>query len=148
MENTSGDTPSVGGGGELFARQDNWRSDSRMAARMLSLGVISEDRAKMLLVAGFELAEKAAVKENARAYKAAMSVPLTALRIEQMELARLTPQQHEHSGTITLDERRKQVTGILAILRDRAGAIEAERIAGPNGNGHSSNGNGKSNGHA
>ena len=130
--------------GHLQDDSHHWRADQRMAARMLALGVISEDRAKMLLVKGFELAEKT---ESPRGYASAMSVPLALLRIEQAELASQRPQQHEH--TITIEQRRTEALGIIALLRERAGAIaDSGTVNGNgkhNGNGHA---NGSSNGSA
>ena len=58
------------------------RSDARMAAKMISLGVVSEERAANLLKAGIEFAEKAVSESDDRRYIAAMQIPLSIARLE------------------------------------------------------------------
>jgi hypothetical protein len=36
-------------------------------------------------------------------------------------LGLLAPEKHDHSGTLTVDERRAKLSGVLALLRERAG---------------------------
>ena len=58
------------------------RSDARMVAQMISLGVVSEERAAGLLRAGIEFAEKAVIEDDERRYIAAMKIPLAVARLE------------------------------------------------------------------
>ena len=58
------------------------RSDARMVARMISLGVVDEERAASLLRAGIEFAEKAVTDNDERRYTAAMKIPLAVARLE------------------------------------------------------------------
>ena len=68
-----------GGGGVLLARPDNYRSDLRLAARMIGLGVVDVETAKSLLVQSFDLA---AAANSSRVYAAAMLVPVAMARLE------------------------------------------------------------------
>lgn len=79
----------VGGGGALFTREDNLRSDARLAARMISLGVVSVERAEQLLRDGFRLARISAKKQDARSWAACMKIPLELAKLEQAVLGKI-----------------------------------------------------------
>lgn len=74
-----------GGGGALFTRSDNLRSDARLAARMISLGVIPLDEAEELLKAGFQLAKSSALSDDPRGYAACMKVAIEVAKLAQAE---------------------------------------------------------------
>ena len=65
--------------GEVMGSRRHLRSDARLAARLLSLGVIPEEQAAALLKKGFGLA---ASSSTPRDYAAAMQVPLSVARLE------------------------------------------------------------------
>ena len=75
----------LGGGGELFARKDNLRSDSRLAAKMISLGCVPVEKAEELLRKGLELAGACADAGRAREYAACMKIAIEAVKLEQKE---------------------------------------------------------------
>lgn len=93
------DEETQGGGGALFARDDNLRSDARMAARMITLGVIGLDQAQKLLRQGLVLASKSAKRGDARGYSACMKIAIELAKLEQTErlkmLDKLAPDQLE-----------------------------------------------------
>lgn len=64
------------------------RADARMAARLISLGVVSEEKARAVLGGAFTLAAQAIKDKKARDYSAAMAVPIAAAKLE-MERERL-----------------------------------------------------------
>lgn len=88
--NASPVTP-VGASGALFSREYNFRSDSRMAARIISLGVVSEEVATECLRAGFMLAAHAATNRDIRGYSAAMSIVLKASELELVAMEKGSP---------------------------------------------------------
>ena len=78
------DTGGMGGDrGELMGSDRHRRSDARMAARLISLGVIPEEQAKSLLIKGFGLA---AASTTSRDYASAMQIPLSVARLELEQL--------------------------------------------------------------
>lgn len=83
-EPESNDEP-PGGGGNLFTRSDNLRSDARLAARMISLGVIPLDEAEELLKAGFRLAMTSAQSDDPRGYAACMKIAIEVAKLAQTE---------------------------------------------------------------
>lgn len=72
----------TGGAGGMCTDFKSLRSDSRLAIRMLSLGVVPEALAAELIRKGFDLAKQSKQPRN---YKAAMSVPLAMVALEQKE---------------------------------------------------------------
>ncbi len=100
-ENVNLSNSQTGGGGALFARADNLRSDARMAAQMISLGVIELEEAKELLKLGFGLAKAAALNGNERGFAACMKIGIEVAKLEQSErhklLDKLAPDKIEHA---------------------------------------------------
>lgn len=132
-----------GGGGELFARADNLRSDAKLASRMISLGVVTEGQIDRLFRKGMRLAGKRADAGDARGYAACMSIPIAAARLAQNErhklLDKLVPDQHEHLHSIS--ELRQALVDARQdreyVELERSRAIEDGRKSGANGhNGH------------
>lgn len=128
-----------GGGGALFTRPDNLRSDARLAARMISLGVVPEEQAEALLKAGFALAAKMAQREDARSFASLMKIPIELARLEQAErhkmLDKVMPDKHEHSHAVT------QIQTLLDEFRGHDDPLDGpplgRALPGPNGrNGH------------
>ncbi len=72
----------VGGQGELLCDPHHRRADARMAARLLSLGVMSDEQAAALLRGAAKLAANAATNGRSRDYAAAMKVLLAAAKLE------------------------------------------------------------------
>lgn len=118
-----------GGGGALFERPDNIRSDARLAARMISLGVLPIEKAEGLLRKGFRLAWQSAQSGKAREYAACMKIAIEAAKLAQNErhkvLDKSVPDLHEISSRVSI----------------YLPANGRERAITTNGNGH--NGNGK-----
>lgn len=80
--------PPEGDGGLI--RPNHVRSDSRLVARMISLGVVSEEVAKEVLASGFGLAARAIQAGKGRDYAAVMRIMLEAAKLERDHKA--TPQ--------------------------------------------------------
>lgn len=104
-----------------------------MILKMLSLGVISEEKISELLAKGFELAEKSAERGDARGYSACMKIAMEAAKLEQNERKADKPAANigDTFNTVildgnsgTLDERRTQLLGLIDQLRDRSGAVD------------------------
>jgi mannose/fructose/N-acetylgalactosamine-specific phosphotransferase system component IIC len=57
------------------------RADARMAARIISLGVVPEEKVAAVLGQAFVLAARAAKDNKSREYAAAMSVPLATAKL-------------------------------------------------------------------
>lgn len=147
--NGNGQKP-TGGGGALFQRADNLRSDARLAARMISLGVISEDEAEELLKAGFALAKSSAKGDDARGYSACMKIALEVAKLAQAERHKFIDKQipdlhsHEHSTGASIGEMLEHPE-YVEWLRER------ERNSNPSPvctNGHQGNGKSLANGSA
>lgn len=108
-----------GNGGVVFGEKQqqagglrHLRSDARMAAKLISLGVISLEQSESLLRAGFTLAAGCAKDNNARGYAACMKVVLEAARLEQNE------RQGPASGNVT-----NQQINIYGHVREAAGEL-------------------------
>lgn len=130
--NKDKDLPKVeGGGGALFARQDNHRSDARLAARIISLGVVPEEKAAKILGMAFDLASDAAKKNKAREYAAAMSIPIAAAKLE-IELAKPSQEgdKHVHLHLNTLSDNELET---LRGIRKRIAGPDTERNGAYNG---------------
>ena len=128
-----------GGGGALFVRPDNRRSDARLVARMLSLGVVKPSRVRELLRQGFDLASASAHKGDARGYSACMKIAIEAAKLEQKERPSQHEHRHQHTGAIAIEPRRVELLTIIDSLSERAGAGKDTDAT----NGHGANGNGK-----
>lgn len=61
------------------------RGDARLAARLIAMGVVSEDQAATLLKQGHRLAVLAAQQNDTRAYRRCMQVVLACAGLEQRE---------------------------------------------------------------
>lgn len=79
---TSDADESSGGQGEILCDPHHVRSDARLAARILSLGVVSEEDVAKLLVRGVKLAGRMAAKDKAREFAAVMGVYIAAAKLE------------------------------------------------------------------
>jgi hypothetical protein len=101
--NLNGAGKPSGGGGALFAREDNLRSDARLAARMIANGVVTLDRAEELLRDGMNLAGDCAQAKDPRGYSACMKIAIEVAKLAQAErhkfLDKTIPDQHQHSMT-------------------------------------------------
>lgn len=93
-------------GGELVVDSDGAgallepsriRSDSRMVARLMSLGVVSEEQAAAVLKKAFVLAAKA---ETAREYGSAMRVITTAAQVELTATPKRIEHAHAHAHIV------------------------------------------------
>lgn len=93
-----------GGGGELFTRADNLRSDAKLAARMIANGCVSLEQAEGLLRDGMRLAKKSARKEDARGYSACMKIAIECAKLAQTErhkmLDKRLPDLHAVGGIV------------------------------------------------
>ncbi|MCC7254289.1 hypothetical protein, partial [Hyphomicrobium sp.] len=93
-----------GGGGALFTRSDNLRADARLAANMISLGVVSEQQASALLRRGFALASRSARNGDARGYAACMKIAIECAKLEQAErhkaIDKRLPDLHAVGGVV------------------------------------------------
>ena len=147
----------TGGAGGMCTDFRSLRSDSRLAARMLSLGVVSEETAAKLIRRGFAMAAKSRVPRN---YKAAMSVPLAMVALEQKERLGLPDtggQTVNVNVGVAVETVRQELVNdakYLEYLRQSADISDASPVCengepGALENGQSSNGAGPGhNGHA
>lgn len=110
-------TDSDGGSG---APMDS-RSDRRFAARLLSLGIISEEESEAILKKAFRFAASA---QSVRDYTSAMRVVTAAAKAESEHLKLQQGNVHKH---VHLDLGR--ANGIADTERDRLSAI-TERLTG------------------
>lgn len=79
------DPETLGGQGaklNVMADDHHRRADARMAAKIISLGVVSVEVAEYCLRGAFTLAVNALKEGDCRNYVAAMQVPLAAARVE------------------------------------------------------------------
>ena len=112
-------TVTCGGQGEVVFDPHHARAEARMAARILSLGVISEEQAAQLLRGAARLAANAVNQSRPRDYAAAMKVILAAakLELEHAGLERLVNQMQRQDSPLEMtDEMRR--TSLLAILQE------------------------------
>lgn len=89
------------------------RADARMAARMISLGCVTPEKAALVLGASFALAAKAAKDGKAREYAAAMGVPLAAARLE-LERERLDMEKARDPQEINVNVTAVTVEGVVS----------------------------------
>jgi hypothetical protein len=73
-------------GETIFNRRSRWRGDARLAARILSLGVVPEETVKKLLRLSFSMAAECAEAKDVRGYSACMAIPLAVAKLEQTEM--------------------------------------------------------------
>lgn len=104
---------SQGGMGGLFADTQqqaggvrHLRSDARLAKRILSLGVVPEEKIASLLRKGAKLASRCAGKGDARGYGAVMGVFVAAAKLELQtaEYQQPAPEQHQHLHVVRIIE--------------------------------------------
>ncbi len=118
----------AGGGGVLFSRPDNLRSDARLAARIISLGVVDEAQAAELLKQGMTLAKLKADEGDARGYSACMKIAIEAAKLEQKErqpsTGGVTVNVQNNGGNVAINDPATELAGMLATLRDRARETE------------------------
>lgn len=116
-------TVTCGGQGEVVFDPHHTRADARMAARILSLDVISEEQAAQLLRGAAKLAANAVNQNRPRDYAAAMKVILAAakLELEYAGLERLVNQMEQQPPPeITDAMRRTSLLAIIEQLKQRA----------------------------
>jgi len=125
--------PSAGGQGDVvLSDPGHLRGDARLAARLISLGVVTEERAAALLRRAFALAEGSADSGNVRDFAACMRIPIEAAKLEQREFERITPQQHLHGHfamNLTSEERERHIDAIRAEALGGAEVLEGN-VAG------------------
>jgi len=134
----------TGGGGALFTRTDNIRSDAKLAAQMISLGVISLEQAENLLRAGFTLATRSAVNNDARGYSACMKIALEVAKLSQNERHKVLDKQVPdlmHVETSTQSVSRQAILSDPEYLEFREqqrlrSAVNGQANGHKNGNGH------------
>ena len=80
----------TGGQGALFTRRGEERGDCRMVARMLALGVVSEERAAKLVAKAFKMAGR---ETKPREFAAMMRVILEMVKIDQKERHKMLDSQ-------------------------------------------------------
>lgn len=71
--------------GSFFNDPHHLRADARLASALISLGVISPERAKSLLRKAVELAEDCAEAKNSRAFCSLMRTVTDIVKLEQTE---------------------------------------------------------------
>jgi len=118
--------PGAGGTGLLFSDerrnargQRGVRSDARLAVRMLSLGVVSEEQTETLLRSAFRLAAQAARSDDTRDYAAAMKVILAAsrLEIEAIKAAALSEQSDHPDEQLPIERILAECYDAIAVHR-------------------------------
>lgn len=128
--------------GEFFGSPDKLRSDANMIGRMLSMGVVSEERANALLVKTFELAESAADAKKARTLATLSKLLTTYIRLGQEERKMLVPKDsgvtvniQNNDCSVAINDRRTELTGIIAAALERARAAEGGGVIDSTTNG-------------
>jgi hypothetical protein len=153
MDGTDADDPTepaeTGGAGGICTDHRSVRSDARMVARLLSLGVVPVEVAEAVLKRGFVLAGNA---KSARNYRAAMSViqgaaklGLDAVRKDAPSVAVQVNAPAAQVQVIRLPDNGREAVPADTPPRNGNGKA-APRVEGPNGhgtNGHTTNGNGR-----
>jgi len=121
----------------LFSREQqvgggirNLRSDARMVARMLSLGVIEEEQAKGLLrqLFGLIAREHGAANPSARNIAALWKIPLTAVALERQEVELGMKARGEITEAPTVQVNVEVVSQIRSQLLSDPKVLEAIRI--------------------
>ncbi len=117
--------------GGLLCDPHHQRADARMAARLLSLGVMSDEQAAALLRGAAKLAANAAANGRSRDYAAAMKVLLTAgkLELEHAKLQLIADAQPPSSpppSTLTLQERTDRLVAFIDAELERRAALGDE----------------------
>lgn len=106
-------------GAQGMIRPNHIRGDANTAAKLISLGVVSEEQARALLEAGYSLAARAASQNQTREYAACMRIIVAVAKLK----AALEPKRIQVSGNITMDHALTDLTDeelrILSKLEDR-----------------------------
>lgn len=125
------------------------RSDARLAARILSLGVVEEGQIAMLLRAGVGLAASCAKAGNARGYSAIMSVFIAAAKVELQTVEHVQPapvlHQHEHSHVLVPPEQRAIAIEARLLAEAKARGLIIDGTVNGNGGGGGANGHSSKN---
>jgi len=132
-----------GGGGLLFSREDNLRSDLKMVEQAIVNGwKIDPEWLESLPKAAAEIALDPARAASVRLR--GMGTLVVMHGQNQRDRLAQQPQQHEHSHIITVDERRSRALAIVARLRalDDSGGDTGDDEGGSSGPDNSPGGNG------
>lgn len=113
-----------GGQGDVVFDPHHVRPNARMAARILSLGVISEEQLAALLRGAAKLATNVVNQNRPRDYAAAMKVMLAAakLELEHAGLERPVNQIERQEAPLEMTDamRRTSLLAMIEQLRERA----------------------------